>query len=179
MKRILVIVDVQNDFITGSLGNAECQTVIPNIINVIKDGDYQRIILTRDTHHEDYLNTLEGKNLPVTHCIEKSEGWLVNEEVLNAICEKSYQYQFIDKPTFGSLELGKTLHEEYTENNMDIQVDFVGVCTGICVISNVLIAKTYCPEATIRVIEDACACVTPESHKTAIDAMKLCQVEII
>ncbi len=179
MKRILVIVDVQNDFITGSLGNAECQAVIPNIINVIKDGDYQRIILTRDTHHEDYLNTLEGKNLPVTHCIEKTEGWLVNEEVLNAICEKSYQYHFIDKPTFGSLELGKTLYEEYTENNMDIQVDFVGVCTGICVISNVLIAKTYCPEAMIRVIENACACVTTESHKTAIDAMKLCQVEII
>ena len=162
MKRILVVVDMQNDFTTGPLGNAECAAVIPKVAEVIKTGVYDRIIFTQDTHQSNYLDTQEGKRLPVVHCIEGTAGW----EIAPVIC----------KPAFGSVQLGECL-KQYC-GDAEAQIDFCGVCTGICVISNVMIAKAFVPEARVCVIEKACACVTPESHRTAIEAMKTCQVDI-
>lgn len=179
MKKVLVVVDIQNDFITGPLGNAECRAVVPKVTDVIRYGEYDEIYATRDTHDEDYLKTQEGKKLPVLHCIRGTDGWGIHPIVADAIRSCGKKHKIIDKETFGSLFLGQILQQEYLLEQGDLEIDFVGVCTGICVISNVLIAKAALPEAKICVIEDVCACVTPESHKTAIEAMKMCQVDII
>ena len=136
------------------------------------------IFLTRDTHHDNYMETQEGKNLPVPHCIENTAGWEIVDAVSEAVAVcRDADVKIINKPTFGSVELGAILREIYDKE--DAIIDFCGVCTGICVISNVMIAKANCPEAEIRVFQDACACITPESHRTAIEAMRLCQVSII
>lgn len=173
--KVLVVVDMQNDFLTGALGNKECEATIPEVVKAIESG-YDKIFVTQDTHHENYMSTQEGRKLPVVHCIENTEGWEINPVVVEALNKNEATY--ICKPTFGSVTLGEYVHELSTEDE-ELTIDFVGVCTGICVISNAMIAKAEAPEATIRVIEKACACVTPESHKTAIEAMKLCQIEII
>lgn len=178
MKKILVVVDMQNDFITGALGNAECQATVEKVVDVIKNNKYDNIFLTRDTHHDNYMETQEGKNLPVPHCIENTAGWEIVDAVSEAVAVcRDADVKIINKPTFGSVELGAVLREIYDKEAAII--DFCGVCTGICVISNVMIAKANCPEAEIRVFQDACACITPESHRTAIEAMRLCQVSII
>ena len=178
MKKILVVVDMQNDFITGVLGNAECQASVQKVVDVIKNNKYDNIFLTRDTHHDNYMETQEGKNLPVPHCIENTAGWEIVDAVSEAVAAcRDADVKIINKPTFGSVELGAILREIYEKENAII--DFCGVCTGICVISNVMIAKANCPEAEIRVFQDACACITPESHRTAIEAMRLCQVSIV
>lgn len=178
MKKILVVVDMQNDFITGALGNAECQASVEKVVDVIKTNKYDNIFLTRDTHHDNYMETQEGKNLPVPHCIENTAGWEIVDAVSEAVAVcRDADVKIINKPTFGSVELGAVLREIYDKE--DAIIDFCGVCTGICVISNVMIAKANCPEAEIRVFQDACACITPESHRTAIEAMRLCQVSII
>ena len=178
MKKILVVVDMQNDFITGALGNAECQATVEKVVDVIKNNKYDNIFLTRDTHHDNYMETQEGKNLPVPHCIENTAGWEIVDAVSEAVAVcRDADVKIIDKPTFGSVELGAILRDIYEKE--DAIIDFCGVCTGICVISNVMIAKANCPEAEIRVFQDACACITPESHRTAIEAMRLCQVSII
>lgn len=167
MSKALVVIDMQNDFVTGPLGNTECQAVVPKIIQLLKDKSYDKIIFTRDTHTEDYLKTQEGQNLPVTHCIKGSDGWNIVKEIEEA----SGEHDIVDKDTFGSIELATRL-KNYEE------IDLAGVCTGICVISNALIIKAANPEARISVIETATACVTPESKQTALDAMKLCQIYI-
>ena len=167
MKKVLVVVDMQVDFTTGCLGNEECKAVISEVADVIKKGNYDRVYVTKDTHQRNYLTTQEGQRLPVEHCIENTKGWEIEEHVWNACVEayKGKDLVTICKPTFGSLTLG--------------QIHFVGVCTGICVISNVMIAKASVPEARVCVIERACACVTPETHQTAREAMRTCQVDII
>lgn len=178
MKKILVVVDMQNDFITGALGNEECQTTVQKVVDLIKNNKYDNIFLTRDTHHDNYMETQEGKNLPVPHCIENTAGWEIVDAVSEAVAVcRDADVKIINKPTFGSVELGAILREIYDKE--DAIIDFCGVCTGICVISNVMIAKANCPGAEIRVFQDACACITPESHRTAIEAMRLCQVTII
>lgn len=178
MKKILVVVDMQNDFITGALGNAECQASVQKVVDVIKNNKYDNIFLTRDTHNDNYMETQEGKNLPVPHCIENTAGWEIVDAVSEAVAAcRDADVKIINKPTFGSVELGTILREIYDKE--DAIIDFCGVCTGICVISNVMIAKANCPEAEIRVFQDACACITPESHRTAIEAMRLCQVSIV
>lgn len=178
MKKILVVVDMQNDFITGVLGNAECQASVQKVVDVIKNNKYDNIFLTRDTHHDNYMETQEGKNLPVPHCIENTAGWEIVDAVSEAVAVcRDADVKIINKPTFGSVELGAILREIYDKE--DAIIDFCGVCTGICVISNVMIAKANCPEAEIRVFQNACACITPESHRTAIEAMRLCQVSIV
>lgn len=167
MKKLLVIVDMQNDFVTGVLGTKEARAIVEPMAEYIKnfDGD---VVYTQDTHGSDYLDTQEGKNLPVVHCIENTPGWRIVPEVDNPKCT------VFQKNTFGSLGLCRfSSFMKYDE------IQFCGVCTGICVISNVLMLKAFCPETTIKVIERLCACVTPESHKTAIEAMRTCQVEII
>lgn len=173
-KKILVVVDAQNDFITGSLGNKECDAATNVIADEIKSGKYDKVVFTRDTHAENYLNTQEGKKLPVPHCIKGTQGWEVDRRLKDAMDGNNMTY--VDKPTFGSKELGNLLA---AYDDIDTEIYFCGFCTGICVISNVVIAKTFCKEAEVFVIEKACACVTPESHKTAIEAMKMLQVTVV
>lgn len=169
MKHLLVVVDMQNDFVNGVLGTKEAAAIVPEVVKLVQgfEGD---IIFTRDTHHEDYLNTQEGKNLPVVHCIEGTEGWEIVPE-LKELADRAY---VINKPTFGSMELAKLLTERgYGE------ITLCGVCTGICVISNAMLAKAAVPETPVSVAADCCACVTPDSHHTALEAMKLCQIAIV
>ena len=167
MKKLLVVVDMQNDFITGTLGTKEAQALVPCIVDYIKcfDGD---VIATMDTHYDDYLDTQEGKKLPVVHCIKDTEGWLLNKDIGNLVDRR------VLKNTFGSTKLGEIIAAEEFE-----EVHFVGVCTGICVISNAIIAKSFNPDARIVIYKDLCACVTPESHDRALKSMETLQMDII
>lgn len=174
-KKILVVVDMQNDFIDGALGTAEAQAIVPNVVEKIQnfDGD---IIWTKDTHFEDYLDTQEGKKLPVKHCIKDTHGWELNKDVL-AVLDKVENIWGFEKFTFGSTSLAKKL-EEYNLCGIE-EITFIGLCTDICVISNALLVKAHLPEVTIKVDAKCCAGVTPESHNNALEAMKMCQIEII
>lgn len=181
MKKVLIVVDMQNDFITGCLGNEECQAVVSEVEKVIKKGDYDHVFVTKDTHTNGYLDTQEGKKLPVKHCVRGTEGWEIHPVIKKALEEKFGENKMteVDKESFGSLELGTMLKKYVEVVEEEVEYDFVGVCTGICVISNVLIAKAAVPESKVCVIEKACACVTKETHKNAIEAMKTCQVDIL
>lgn len=181
-RKILVVVDMQNDFITGPLGNEECKKAVEPVVNAIKTGGYEELLITQDTHSINYLETQEGKKLPVVHCIKDTEGWQLNPEVEKAVNTAGVPVKYFEKPTFGSVELANFFSQPRdgkVENSEETQIDFCGVCTGICVISNAMLVKAALPEATVRVLADACACVTPDTHKTALDAMKLCQIEVI
>lgn len=177
MKKILIVVDMQNDFTTGCLGNGECQAVIPRVVSLLEK-EWDKVYLTRDTHDENYEKTQEGRNLPVRHCIKGTSGWELVQDVMEAA--QTFQkdrFELVDKPSFGSMELAHRFEAE--KETDDAEIHFCGVCTGICVISNVMLAKAADPEAAVYVHENACACVTPQSHRTAIEAMKTCQVQII
>lgn len=169
MKKILIVVDMQNDFIDGALGSNEAVAIVPYVKEVIENFD-GKVFFTRDTHFENYMQTQEGKNLPVPHCIKGTDGWQIRAE-LDALRKT----EPVDKPTFGSSELITVLQKEG-----DIEsITFVGLCTDICVISNAMLTKAYFPEIPLAVDAKGCAGVTPESHKIALDAMKMCQIEII
>lgn len=174
-KKVLCVIDMQNDFITGSLGTPEAQAILPKVEEKINSADPDTIIIfTRDTHTEDYLNTLEGKNLPVPHCIVGTHGWEIAESLTKYFEETLW---VVNKPTFGSIDLMeelKLIKKQYGE----IELEFVGLCTGICVLSNCLLARATFPDVEITVDSSCCACVSPESHKTALEAMKLCQITI-
>ena len=181
-KNILIVVDMQNDFIDGALGTSEAKMIVPNAVNkihsYIKDDDI--ILVTRDTHHEDYLFTEEGKNLPVEHCIKGTYGWELNKDVLDALIDGDVlrKQGTLDKPTFGSFALGlklKELNEIFDIENIEV----IGLCTDICVISNAVIAKSVLPNVHIKVDASCCAGVTPESHNIALDEMRTLQVEIV
>ena len=177
---ILVVVDMQNDFIDGALGTPEAVAIVPKVM--VKMMNFDGLVLaTRDTHGEDYLDTQEGKNLPVKHCIENTDGWQIRPEIMEAVQHNyaSEKVHIIDKPSFGSLDLANLLRDRYSAQQAEVEITLIGVCTGICVISNSMLVKAALPEAGITIIEKACACVTPESHKTAIEAMKLCQINVI
>lgn len=174
--KVLIVVDMQNDFTSGALGNKECNGVVPKVVDIINTEKFDKIFLTRDTHQSNYLETQEGRKLPVEHCIKDTNGWQIRDEIMSAV--KGKEYNIIDKPTFGSVTLAMALNCVPSEVKKDYDITLVGVCTGICVISNALLLKAYFPEAKISVRADACACVTPESHKTALEAMKLCQIDI-
>lgn len=165
MKRTLIVVDMQNDFIDGSLGTKEAQAIVENVKKKIEqyraNGD--EIIFTRDTHKADYLQTPEGKELPVEHCIEGTHGWEIAEGIDIPDC------LHIDKPTFG--------WTKWNQYNFEM-IELVGLCTDICVVSNALILKAYFPEAEISVDASCCAGVTPESHEAALTTMKMCQIQI-
>lgn len=166
--KLLIVVDMQNDFIDGALGTKEAEVIVGNVKEKIeqyrKNGD--RIIFTRDTHQTDYLQTSEGKKLPVEHCIENTEGWQIAEEIEDAGCVH------IDKPNFGWLGW----------QDMDFEgiesIELAGLCTDICVVSNALILKAVYPDIPITVDAGCCAGVTPESHEAALLTMKMCQVDI-
>lgn len=171
MQDILIVVDMQNDFISGSLGTREAQAITPNVLRLIKDFD-GKIIFTKDTHEANYLDTKEGKNLPVAHCIKGTQGWEIEKSLL------PYTKEIIEKPTFGSLELVKRLQDLDREEKINT-ITFVGLCTDICVISNVLLTKSAFLEAEIIVDASCCAGVSPQSHKNALEAMKMCQIKIV
>jgi len=167
--KILVVVDMQNDFIDGALGTAEAVAIVPAVKALIEGFD-GKVLFTRDTHFENYMQTEEGKHLPVPHCIKGSDGWQIRPE-LDALRTTDA----IDKLTFGSKELIALLA---SEQNIE-SITLCGLCTDICVISNALLIKASYPEIPLYVVESACAGVTPASHKNALDAMRMCQVEII
>lgn len=174
MKKALIVVDMQNDFITGALANTEGQKIVPAIAELVKnfDGD---IIVTRDTHKDNYLNTQEGRRLPVVHCIEGTEGWQIVPEIQAALDAKpTGTVTYIDKPTFGSIALGELVARKLYD-----AVELCGVCTDICVISNAMVIKACAIETNVAVYKDLCAGVTPDTHKTALDAMAGCQIDII
>lgn len=175
MQKLLIVVDMQNDFIDGALGTAEAVSIVPNVKKKIEDFD-GLVLFTRDTHYDDYLETQEGKNLPVPHCIYGTEGWEIREELEN-LC-KTNPIDPIDKKTFGSSELGNVLVELNEKESIE-SITFVGLCTDICVISNVMIAKAFLPEVPIIVDSSCCAGVSVESHNNALKAMEVCQVEVI
>ena len=178
MRKLLVVVDMQNDFIDGSLGTKEAEAIVDNVVKVIGTYDPKDIFATRDTHPENYLETQEGRNLPVVHCVKNTPGWELNEKVAAALGDA----KVIDKPTFGSMELGELLKkkdEELRGNGMDgiTSITLVGLCTDICVISNAMISKAALPEVPVYVDKDCCAGVTTDSHETALAAMRMCQIK--
>ena len=169
MKKILVVVDMQNDFINGALGTKEAEAIVPYVKGLIEGFDGE-VIFTRDTHYENYMETAEGKSLPVPHCIKGTEGWQIHPEL-----DQLRRTDAIDKITFGSKELVELLKDKG-----DIEsITFVGLCTDICVISNAMLVKAFYPEIPLAVDAKGCAGVTPESHERALGAMKMCQIKII
>lgn len=177
--KVLVVVDMQNDFIDGSLGTKEAQAIVPNVVEKIKKHE-GAIIVTLDTHHDNYLDTQEGRFLPVPHCVEDTDGWLMNDEVLKALKDSKNGYYVVRKPTFGEIRLDELYGAIVQDFSKEIdEVELAGLCTDICVISNALITKAIMPEIPITVDASACAGVTPESHKRALEAMKVCQIKII
>lgn len=169
--KILVVVDMQNDFIDGALGTPEAQEMLPRAVEKVKGFD-GKIVFTRDTHEENYLETQEGRKLPVKHCIRDAEGWQIHES-LRPYCTEPP----VDKGTFGSAELGRRMAQWNQEEKID-SIELIGLCTDICVISNAMILKAFLPEAEISVDGACCAGVTPESHERALKAMEVCQITI-
>lgn len=162
---------MQNDFIDGSLGTPEAAAIVPLVREKINSFD-GTVVFTRDTHPENYLDTQEGKHLPVKHCIKNTHGWQISSALPCNGCK------IIDKPTFGSTVLGEFLRDESRKEPID-EITLVGLCTDICVISNAMLLKAFLPETAIAVDSSCCAGVTPESHIRALDAMKSCQINII
>lgn len=178
MKKLLVVVDMQKDFVDGSLGTKEAVAIVDNVVAKIEafDGD---IIATYDTHFEDYMDSAEGKKLPVVHCVKDTEGWQLDEKVQAALDKKGFRA--VQKPSFGSTILPEIIDEEYDDDDSeeDLEIEIIGLCTDICVISNALILKAHYPEISIKVTENCCAGVTPEKHAAAIEVMKSCQIDIV
>ena len=167
--KYLIVVDMQVDFITGVLGSKNAEAIVPNVVEKVKDFD-GTVIFTRDTHFDNYMETQEGKKLPIVHCMKDTIGWQLCEELL------PYAKTIIDKVTFGSIELPQIL-KDYGEPIEEIEL--CGLCTDICVISNAMLLKTVFPEVPISVDSSCCAGVTTESHTTALNAMKAVQIVII
>ena len=169
MKKILVVVDMQNDFIDGALGTAEAALIVPYVKEMIEGFDGE-VLFTRDTHMGNYMDTQEGRNLPVPHCIKGTQGWEIRAE-LDALRKT----EAIDKLTFGSRDLVDVLSREGEIES----ITFVGLCTDICVISNAMVVKAFYPEIPLIVDAKGCAGVTPESHSRALEAMKMCQIKVV
>jgi nicotinamidase-related amidase len=172
---VLVVVDMQKDFVDGALGTKEAIAIVPKVAERIEAGIAQgeTILFTRDTHFANYMDTQEGKHLPVPHCVFESEGW----EIIPELRPYAEGREIINKPTFGSPVLGKFLRD-LNEKEEIRKITFIGLCTDICVISNALMTKGFLWEAEVAVDALCCAGVTPESHKTALAAMKPCQIII-
>jgi len=173
-KKYLIVVDMQQDFVYGALGSVEAQNIVNNVVEKIKNFDGE-IIFTQDTHNSDYLNTQEGKNLPVEHCIDGSEGWrLIGplEEMRSKGNLKSYS-----KGTFGCIDLAADLRAENVKYGIEY-IELIGVCTDICVVSNALLLKAYMPEVPIYVDSSCCAGVTSDKHEAALETMRSCQITV-
>lgn len=170
--KILLVIDMQNDFINGALGTIEAVKIVDKVVEKVKNFKGE-VLFTRDTHQEDYLSTEEGKHLPIVHCIEGTKGWQITDKLLPYVNEKVF-----NKATFGSVELESFLKSLSNKENIE-SITLVGLCTDICVISNALLLKSNFPNIPIYVEETLCAGVTPDSHNKAIDAMKMCHIDII
>lgn len=173
MKEILVVVDIQNDFVDGALGSEQAIAIVGRAAQKIKNHN-GLIFVTYDTHFDDYLETSEGRKLPVPHCIKGTSGWNLNSRIASALSDK--RYIPVEKNTFGSVELPKLIKKECEDE--EVQIELIGLCTDICVVSNALILKAYFPNCTISVDSSCCAGVTPQSHQAAVDTMKACQIEV-
>ena len=185
--KILVLVDLQVDFINGALGSPEAQAIVPNVVRKLKNTNMEEVLVlyTKDTHYENYLDTLEGKLLPVKHCIENTPGWCINNEIASVV-EGTYGRLVyssdkiinsrIYKNTFGSDDLRDFLLEH--KDNIE-EIEFVGLCTDICVVSNVLMARQTLPNTKIVVDASCCAGVTVEKHDAALEVMRSCQIEVV
>ncbi len=178
--KILVVVDMQNDFVDGALGTKEAAGIVPKVAEKIRNFD-GKVFYTRDTHGENYLETQEGRCLPVPHCVRGTKGWELCPEVGGL--QKETSADVTDKPSFGSIELGYVVKEYImgqtvlAKGEVD-SITLVGLCTDICVISNAMILKAFFPEIPVIVDASCCAGVTVKSHKTALEAMKMCQIRI-
>ena len=177
MKKFLVVVDMQNDFIDGALGTKEAVAIVPAVTGKIRSYEPDCIYATRDTHGEDYLRTREGEKLPVPHCVYGTKGWEVRREVAQAMAEAVY----VDKPVFGSAKLPVLLRERLEKEGIreeETQIELVGLCTDICVVSNAILLKTFFPKARIVVDASCCAGVTPKTHRAALETMRMCQIDV-
>lgn len=174
MKQILIVVDMQNDFIDGSLGTPEAQAIVPSVVRKIGTYPAENVYATRDTHPMNYLETQEGRYLPVEHCVKGTDGWQIRPEIAALIPED----HIFDKPTFGSVELAEAVKRIYEKEQGQVEVELVGLCTDICVISNALLLKAMLPEMRISVDPSCCAGVTPEKHAAALETMRSCQIQM-
>ena len=173
MKKFLVVVDMQKDFVNGALGSREAVAIVPAVVKKIESFDGE-IFVTYDTHFENYMQTSEGKHLPVPHCIKGTDGWQLNNDVENALSGKKFTK--VEKNTFGSVDLPKLI--EQAADGEDFAVELIGLCTDICVVSNALLIKATFPEAPIAVDAGCCAGVTPQAHEAALATMASCQITI-
>ena len=174
-QRYLVVVDMQHDFVDGALGTPEAQAIVAGVTSQAKAFD-GTVVFTKDTHYSDYLQTLEGKNLPVEHCLHGTPGWELVPE-LQAIRDERNSFVF-EKTTFGSLDLAMWLAEENVAEPIE-SIELIGLCTDICVVSNALLIKGWIPEVPLKVDASLCAGVTPASHEAALATLRSCQVEVI
>jgi nicotinamidase-related amidase len=179
MKKITIVIDMQNDFLTGSLANPDAVSIIPSVLDQIKNSDY--VMYTRDTHSENYLETQEGKNLPVQHCVEGTHGWQIVDDLDPQNITDIKMWHIVNKPTFGDVNIWMDMYfaDLVNWNGDGVEVTFCGTCTDICVVSNAMIVKSLYPELVVNVKADACAGLTPEKHKAALDVMSSCQINII
>lgn len=175
MEKVLIVVDMQKDFVDGALGTKEAVQIVENVVSKIRNFD-GRIFATLDTHPQNYLETAEGKKLPVPHCIKGTEGWQLNDKVARALAEKGYKA--VEKNTFGSVDLAEEIRGIKGDRD-DVAIELIGLCTDICVVSNALLLKANFPEAAISVDARCCAGVTPKTHQAALETMKMCQIDII
>lgn len=173
MRKILVVVDMQKDFVDGALGSKEAAAIVDSVVNKINEFDGE-IFVTYDTHYENYMETREGKKLPVPHCIKDTDGWQLNGRVEKALAAKTYKK--IYKPTFGSTKLVEMLQDV---DPLDTEILMIGLCTDICVVSNAILLKANYPEMNLVVDAGCCAGVTVESHKAALTTMKMCQIDVV
>lgn len=185
-KNILIVIDTQNDFIDGALGSEQAVDTVPSIVKKIEEFNNGIIITTQDTHESDYMETPEGKKLPVPHCIKNTEGWLINNDIMTAIQERikleGISSVTLQKPTFGSIALMNVVDSFARSTIEDVNIEICGFCTDICVVSNVLMLKAMLHDlrnVTISVLGSCCAGVTPENHNAALDVMKSCQINVI
>ncbi|MGP1440930.1 MAG: cysteine hydrolase family protein [Treponema sp.] len=180
MKRILIVVDMQNDFIQGSLGSVDALSIVENVVQKIKSYNERNdlVVATLDTHTDEYLNTLEGKKLPVPHCIKGTEGHSLDKRIkdclnTNAIC--------VEKETFGSLKL-KDIIEDYLKKDgidvKDLEIELIGLCTDICVVSNAILLRAMFPNTKISVSSVCCAGTSKERHNASLEVMKSCQIDV-
>ena len=172
MEKLLIVVDMQNDFVDGALGTPEAQTIVPLVAEKIKSHEGP-VVFTRDTHRPNYLDTQEGKKLPVVHCVKGTDGWRLTPEIHLLVDDR----EIFDKNTFGSVELSRYVYSMFQAGEIKA-VELVGLCTDICVISNAMLLKAAEPEMIVSVDGRCCAGVTPQSHKNALEAMKMCQIEV-
>ena len=179
MKKITIVIDMQNDFLTGALANPDAVNIIPSVLEEIKKADY--VMYTRDTHGENYLKTQEGKKLPVPHCVEGTHGWQIVDDLDPHSIADIKMWHIVNKPTFGDVNIWMDMYfaDLVNWNGEDVEVTFCGTCTDICVVSNAMIVKSLYPELVVNVKADACAGLTTEKHKAAIDVMSSCQINII